>query len=158
MKIEISLPESIITTLDLISKVCKKFLAIQRETPDKEVYEGKPSLGQPVPPEKTKDVSKTTPRKVPDDETFASLKLSEMIEIVKNPKNLNGFRFRAFAKCARQTYAGSAPEDNPVVQLVERINPGGINAILKTKNKDQAQAFINGVIELDKGDSDDVEF
>lgn len=48
MKFNTTFLKKLDTTLDLICKVCEKFLAESRETPDKEAYEGKPSLGRPI--------------------------------------------------------------------------------------------------------------
>lgn len=162
MKLTIEFPEKFEIALDLFCRACEKYMA-GRDEPMVEMPKAEPQKTEP-PKVETPKAEPSVPTKAtaspddPDDETFAGLGLPDMIKIVKDPKKLTGFRFRAFAKCARQVFATMNPEDNKVVQLVHSINPGGINAILKGKHKDQARAFVDGVIALIGPKDDDIEF
>lgn len=152
MKLTIEFPEKFEIALDLFCRACEKYMA-GRDEPMVETPKAEPPKAEPSVPAET-----TVSPDDPDDETFAGLGLPDMIKIVKDPKKLTEFRFRAFAKCARQVFATMNPDENQVVQLVQSINPGGINAILKGKHKDQARAFVDGVIALAEPKDDDIEF
>lgn len=155
MKITIELPEKFNETLDLFCQTCKAIL----KTPSTTTIIDSPNVekstkNETAPQQPKQEKSKTI--ELPDDEEFAKLSLPEMEKIMTNPKNLSAFRFRAFARCARQVY------DKKVEELAKSINPEGINGILKGKHKNQAARFISCVVNTkfpeEKKSGNDIEF
>lgn len=169
IKLTIEFPKEFEKVVELFGQTCKcvcdklldRPVGTQLVIPDSPMEEQAQTLPKPMVPKIVQAPSNKGENELPDDETFASLSLPEMIKIMTVIKNFTPFRFRAFAKCARQTYATLDSENNPVNKIVLDINPKGLNDIIKGKHKDQVKSFISKIVALTeskKAETDDIEF